>query len=435
MDNIKKKLKKQSFFLMLASYFVFIFLYQSSGIYTSKLNDVPSIYMRWEKNIPFISWLIIPYMSSGIFFIAIFFMCKTKERLYWLVKQINIITITSTIIFFLFPLQFAFEKPEVNNRVIGFLFKNLSELDTIFNLCPSLHISYAIIFTLIFYKEIRSKIKYIFYLWFFLLSISTIFIYQHHIIDVICSLFLVLTTLFIFPENSNDREKRSRKIGFIYLFFSLTLFTLGLLFLNWSILLLVPSLSLFLVGKTYIENNPSLIKKRGHIKFCNKLLYFPYLFCYNILWKYFRKYEGEPWKELVPNLFIGSKLNNEQSKKFGYDKKIIIIDLSVEAEENSVLTKNNEYYSFPFLDICELEETAFLTALELVIKKYNNLEHNEKIYIHCLMGYSRSVALAIAFLKKNYKMDNLEASLIVKKLIKNSVIPDYIIQSINKIKL
>ena len=150
MDNIKKKLKIQSFFLMLASYFVFIFLYQSSGIYISKLNDVPSIYMRWEKNIPFISWLIIPYMSSGIFFIAIFFMCKTKERLYWLVKQINIITITSTIIFFLFPLQFAFEKPEVNNRVIGFLFKNLSELDTIFNLCPSLHISYAIIFTLIF---------------------------------------------------------------------------------------------------------------------------------------------------------------------------------------------------------------------------------------------------------------------------------------------
>lgn len=429
MENKNIKLKIQSFLWMIVSYLIFIFFYKIAGIYASNLESVPSFYFPWEKNIPFISWLVIPYMSSGIFFVIIFFLCKTKESLYILVKQINSITIISSISFFIFPLKFAFEKPEIKNSFLSIFFQFLERMDNSFNQCPSLHISYAVLFVIVFQKEIKSKIKYIFHIWFLLMGLSTVFIYQHHIIDIIFALLLTIFILFIFSEKVN---KRNRKIGFIYFLLSFLLFSTGIIFFNWNIILFFPSLTFFLIGKAYIENNSSFIKKEGKITLYNKIIYFPYLFCYNILWKFFRKYEENPWKEIAPDIFIGSKLNDRQVKEFISDKKIIIIDLSAEAEENRILKEKGEYYSFPLLDICNFNEKIFLSALEFILGEYKNLGKNEKIYIHCLMGYSRSTALGIAFLKKNYQVETNEAVSVIKKIVKYAVIPNYILDIIEK---
>lgn len=95
-------LKGQNFLWMSLSYIVFLFLYEIAGKYSSALKSVLSFYFRWEEDIPFIPWMIIPYISSGIFFICVFFVCKTKESLYTLVKRINFITIVSAVSFFVF---------------------------------------------------------------------------------------------------------------------------------------------------------------------------------------------------------------------------------------------------------------------------------------------------------------------------------------------
>lgn len=429
MESKNIKLKIESFLWMIISYLIFIFFYKAAGIHASNLESVPSFYFPWEKKIPFIPWLVIPYMSSGIFFVVIFLLCKTKENLCILVKRINSITIISSIVFFIFPLKFAFEKPEIKNSFLSILFQLLERMDNSFNQCPSLHISYAVLFAIVFQKEIKSKVKYIFHIWFLLMGLSTVFIYQHHIIDIIFALLLTIFILFVFSEKIN---KRNRNIGFIYFLLSFILFSIGIIFFYWSIILFFLSLTFFLVGKAYVENNSSFVKKDGKIAFYNKIIYFPYLFCYNILWKFFRKYEKDPWREISQNVFIGSKLNDKQVKKFISDKKVIIVDLSAEAEENRILKEKGEYYYFPLLDICNFNEDIFLAALEFVLKKYKNLGKNEKIYIHCLMGYSRSTALGIAFLKKNYQIETNEAVSVIKKIVKYAVIPNYILDIIEK---
>ena len=48
------------------------------------------------------------------------------------------------------------------------------------------------------------------------------------------------------------------------------------------------------------------------------------------------------------------------------------------------------------------------------------------------MGYSRSAALGSAFLKKNYQLESEEAVFIIKKLVKNAVIPDYMLDNIKE---
>lgn len=79
-----------------------------------------------------------------------------------------------------------------------------------------------------------------------------------------------------------------------------------------------------------------------------------------------------------------------------------------------------------------MKEDIFLSVLELVVEKYKNLKENEKIYIHCLMGYSRSAALGGAFLKKNYQVETNEAVFKIKKLVKNTVVPDYMLDNIKE---
>lgn len=52
----------------LACWFIFSLIYNGSAYYASNLEVVPSFVISFERYIPFIPWMIIPYMSSGVFF-------------------------------------------------------------------------------------------------------------------------------------------------------------------------------------------------------------------------------------------------------------------------------------------------------------------------------------------------------------------------------
>jgi len=56
-----------------------VFFFASYGYlnqHTSHLVNVPSHFFDWEKKIPFISWMIVPYMSSDLIFVLCFLMMK-----------------------------------------------------------------------------------------------------------------------------------------------------------------------------------------------------------------------------------------------------------------------------------------------------------------------------------------------------------------------
>lgn len=197
---MKKNLLKLKLKFMLFSSFLFVFLYKAAETYARSLKTVPSFVMDWEKNMPFIPSLIIPYMTSGLLFCLIFLLPKSKASLILLFKRANFMTIISTAIFFIYPLRFTFDKPLINNSLYNFLFFLLKTFDSSFNQCPSLHVSYAFLYIIIFYNEIKSPIKYLACLWAFLIAISVLFVYQHHFIDFLAAIIVVITTFLIFPD-------------------------------------------------------------------------------------------------------------------------------------------------------------------------------------------------------------------------------------------
>ena len=189
------KIKIKTFFL---NSLLFIFLYKISEIYSKGLNNIPSVYMEWEKSIPFIPIFIIPYMTSGILFAISFFIFNDEKKLITYSKKTATLTILSVILFFIFPLEFSFEKPVVNNFFYKILFKSLAMFDSNFNQCPSLHVSYSFMYIYVFFKELKTKIKYFICIWSFLISISVLFVYQHHFIDYIGGLimFIIVTIIY-----------------------------------------------------------------------------------------------------------------------------------------------------------------------------------------------------------------------------------------------
>src|SRR5205814_4179521 len=88
------------------------FLFYGGCLYlTSLRSHVPSLYFSWERYIPFVPWMIVPYMSIDLFFAGSFFVCRTKKELNALGRRVMLATVIAAACFIAFPLRFAFDSP------------------------------------------------------------------------------------------------------------------------------------------------------------------------------------------------------------------------------------------------------------------------------------------------------------------------------------
>ena len=179
----------------------FVIMYKGAEFYTYTVKNVPSYFMEWERNIPFLPIFMLPYMTSAPFFLVTIFFEKNEYSLKLLMKRAIFLTVVSTIIFVLFPMKFYFPKPEIENQIFKTLFHILDLLDSSFNQCPSLHVSFAFLSNIVYYREIKNRfLKYFLCFWGFLLAISVLFVYQHHFIDLVGGILLFVISCVIFQR-------------------------------------------------------------------------------------------------------------------------------------------------------------------------------------------------------------------------------------------
>ena len=129
----------------------FVIFYKGAEFYTYTVDNVPSYFMEWERNIPFLPVFMLPYMTSAPFFLVTIFLEKNENSLKLLMKRAIFLTVVSTFIFVIFPMKFYFPKPEIDNQIFKFLFYLLGKLDSNFNQCPSLHVSFAFLSNIFYY--------------------------------------------------------------------------------------------------------------------------------------------------------------------------------------------------------------------------------------------------------------------------------------------
>ncbi|KMQ59508.1 hypothetical protein ACM46_20705 [Chryseobacterium angstadtii] len=433
MDERRPQLKQQ-IFAFVSSALVFMIVYNFAAWYASEVEKVPSFVFDFEKYIPFLPWSIIPYMTSGIFFCSVFFLCKNQEQLKVLTKRMLFVTVAAGFFFILFPLKFSLPKPQVNASILNVSFYFLKLFDSPFNQSPSLHIAYAFIFWTLF-RELK-RFRTLFMLWLIMLGISTLTTYQHHFIDILSGTILAHISFIIFPYRKNDFRYRNFQVANFYFLSGWILVSAALLLDKfsghlWLIVLWLAAISM-IIGYHYQKNRIHFLKNNnGKISLGRKVFYAPYLIIYWMFWKFLRK--NKKPLEIAPRIYISSRPGREDLHFFKINPDTLVYDLSAEMEEIPDLKNKSLYRSVPFLDIgtFDVNETRQLVAE--ITESYSNLPMEGKIFIHCTMGFTRSSVIGILVMKNILSLPVDEAVTMMTGIHKNAVIHPYLKDFLKKI--
>ncbi len=379
---------------------LFFILYGAANQYAHMTAPHSSFYGEWERQIPFISSFIIPYMSSDVMFCIAFLLPQTRLELRTLSLRVLFIVVASVLIFVLFPLQFAFVKPQTDSY--RFLF-DLLLADLPYNQLPSLHISFAVVLWVSMRDHLENRmVKYVVALWFWLIALSTLFVYQHHFIDLPTGFMMGLCAIGLIPSQKNNpllnrfMTPRSLKVGLYYLSGAL-MFLVGAFYAH-SLFLLWIFVSLLLVSIVYAFGFNELIAgKNAQASWWQWVLFAPYFIGTNLSWRWYKR-KLPLFAQVQERVYVGrypDKKEYARLKEAGINH---IVNLALEHQCHQGFVSQTR---FAFLDLT-IPSTEALHEVVLLIEKYKE----EGIYVHCALGLSRSILAICAWLM--YQGDSLE---------------------------
>ena len=377
---------------------LFFLVYGPVNYLTASLSGVPSLHLPWEWMIPFVPEMILPYLSIDLLFVVSFLMARSDRELRRHALRVATAILLSGALFLLFPLRFGFERPPVEGWTAPLV--ALLGLDLPFNQCPSLHVSLA----LILWPPIRNGVRRmadgpghrLLAGWFLLIGASPLLVYQHHLIDILGGLLAGALILYAVPLEEGPRlpvNGDTRRRAALYLLPAVLLTALAALLGGWALTLLAPALSLALVGAAYATGRADYLSKRdGRHCAVIRALFAPYLLLQRLTWHHYRR-RGPAWAEVAPGLYLGRRLTAGEARALRRRGVRSVLDLSPELAESGGWA-GADYHHVPWPDLVPPGPSQLSPALRFIERR---LPHGG-VYIHCTLGFSRSAAVALAWL-------------------------------------
>lgn len=161
------------------------------------------MYCGLDDIIPFCEWFLIPYMFWFVYLVGmhLYTLLYDVDAFRRMMKYIIITYSAAIIIYFFFPTcqelrPIAFDRDNILTRFIAGFYN----FDTNTNVCPSIHVigSLAVMEAALWSKEIASKKwKTAFIVVALLICVSTVFMKQHSILDLLAALPICIAAHFI----------------------------------------------------------------------------------------------------------------------------------------------------------------------------------------------------------------------------------------------
>ncbi|SEN92175.1 PAP2 superfamily protein [Duganella sp. CF517] len=345
--------------------------------------------MAWEASLPFMPWMVVPYMTSGLLFALSFLLVRGRGELSALSRRVAFATLVACLLFAAFPLRFELVRPPVDAALPAWLFAQLSLVDRPYNQLPSLHVAYCVIFWPALRTVARAPCQRAALAgWLLLVAVSTVFTYQHHVLDVAGGALLGVLAIRLLPTPRAGAESR-KPVGLVYaMLAALSLLAWLALGGPWWLYLCA---SLLLVARAYHTRSAGFLRKRhGSYPLWIWLLYVPYLAGYLLTWQLVRLRERHrpPFADHGGGLWVGRRLSNAEAARLPAD--CVVIDLANELSETPAL-RRHIYHHFPLLD---LETPTLQSARHIVEAIAIHAGQGRPIYMHCAMGYRRSREIA-----------------------------------------
>ena len=373
---------------------LFVVVYGTTSWLASLRTDVGSWYFGWERHIPFVPWLIVPYMSIDLFFVAAPFLCADMLELRALRRRMTLAILAAGVFFLVMPLRFALPRPDATGWT-GPIFRMLYGFDRPTNMFPSLHITIRTILANTYGRHTRGVLKTLSNSWFTLIGLSTVLTYQHHVIDVAGGFVLALFCFYLIPERTDSQPVTiNSRVGIYYAIGTALLVGIGAWLQPWGLLLFWPALSLTIVSGAYFGRYAAITRKQaGRLPTSARLVLAPWLIGQRLSLLYYRR-QCRPWDEVVPNVRMGRRLSDREAVAAAHEGVTAVLDLAAEfSEADSFL--GLEYLDLAVLDLTAPTPEQLRVAVDFISA---HTERNGIVYVHCKIGYSRSAAVVGAWL-------------------------------------
>ena len=396
---------------------LFLIVYGGCNWITARRANVGTFYFEWEREMPFVAFFILPYMSIDLFFVGAPFLCRTERELSILAKRIATAIVVAGICFLLLPLRFAFPRPPADGWV-GALFDWFRGMDAPYNLLPSLHAALTLLLLDIYFHRLRGFIRVATMIWFVLIALSPILTYQHHLIDIFGGFVLAGYCFYFFRDSAQtQRVVMNRRIGSYYTTGAAVLGLAGAILWPWGVLLFWPAIALGIVAIAYFRADPNVFHKTaGKLPWSTRFVLAPCLIGQYLSLLYYRR-QCRPWDKVTAQIWIGRKLGCRSAIKALGSGVVSVLDLSAEFSEAKPFRKIN-YLNIPVLDLTAPTQAQLVEMSEFIA----NESQKGAVYVHCKIGYSRSAAAIAAYLMVSGKAKTAEEAFAMIRRVRPSVV-------------
>ena len=382
----------------------FFIAYGFCNWFTSRRAHVGTWYWEWEKHVPFVPELVVPYWSLDLFFIGAFFLPRTRGELRLLGTRIFTLITLSCVCFLLWPLRFDLPRP-VPAGWTAPLFRALYANDLPFNLAPSLHIGLRCLFWITYGRHLRGWLRSVTRWWFILIGASTLLVWQHHLMDVVTGFLMAYAIVALLPDRTTQPGPRwvgkmsasSRRLALRYGAGALVCALLALLSLHDGAWLWFgwPAVACALTALAYATANPRWLQKcSGTPTPAAEWILLPITFIVR-LWQ-MRWLRRKPAShEIAPGVFFGRQLTDSEANAFlTAHPSLAVIDLTAESKEATPFREHARYFPLPVLDLTTPSADVCEQACAIIREQLPR----GPVLIHCLLGLGRSAHIAAAWL-------------------------------------
>ncbi len=382
--------KERLLWLLLAGGF-FLLSYGASNQISALTGPHRSLAMPWESAVPFVPWLVVPYLSSDLLFVVAFAVPRQRQELQRFALRCGLAVAISCAFFLLWPLEVGFERPEMSGWPVWF-FDALS-FDLPYNQFPSLHISLGFLCWQAIDTRCRGLAKIVNAAWFTLIAASTLLVYQHQAIDLLGGGAVAWLVCRVIPDHKplNFVSPRHLHMAFRYLLVAggaiLAAFALPAI---WPVLVWIGVSLLFVAANYALGRNEFLHKRGGHGP-VTWLIYGPYLIGSWVNWLYWRA-RLPAMNHVADGVWIGGRPSRQAWGSGDSGRFAAVIDLAPEL--SAVAADAPGYRHLPLQDIA----IPAPAALDRAARAIDAGVRQGEVYVHCALGLSRSVLAVCAWL-------------------------------------
>ena len=369
----------------------FLVVYGGCNRLTALRGEVPTLMFDWERHIPFVREFVIPYWSLDLFFCASFFLCRNRIELDLLTKRLLGVLLFSAAWFLIFPLKMGLPRPEPEGWTAP-LFHLLYANDHPFNLAPSLHISQRSILWVLYGAILTGWLRTVVKIWFILIGLSTLLVWQHHLVDVGTGF---LAGWFIAAVIPDPRQMGTRNpSGRLALRYGVGTALCAALSFAW-IGFAWPAIACGIMSVAYGTGLSRLLgKENGTLSPSAEWCLLPVILGRG--WVQRRWLNRRPgWREIGPGVMFGRRVSAAEAEVLAEGGDLAVIDLTAETNAPAAFRERSIYHNIPLLDLVPLQAEHVEAVVDLIGRERRA---GRRVFVHCQLGLQRSAGVVAHWL-------------------------------------